>query len=211
MLCGRNRSKRTSSAAICVSGQLIRPNPMTVTENETTSIEVARYREAMTFAYHAEEKLKRALTDDSRLRQAEPADRRDHEFRLSPHAYPGLRSFSRYEGGVFFGREPNIKEVQRRLAEQRVVVVLGGSGSGKSSLIRAGLMPRLNSTLAIKGRSGNWYAVEFRPRQNPMDELAAALADLVKQRFPEQGPEIPEETPTGTPVPTSVSSETNLH
>jgi energy-coupling factor transporter ATP-binding protein EcfA2 len=187
----------------------LRANPVAITETAATGIEVARYRQAMISAYRAE--FNRALAGDGELTQAEPASGRDDEFRLSPHAYPGLRSFSPHEGGVFFGREPNIKEVQRRLAEQRVVVVLGGSGSGKSSVIRAGLMPRLNSTLAIKGRSGNWYAVEFRPRQQPMEELAAALANLVKQKFPQQGVAIPEETETRKVASSRASRETTVH
>jgi hypothetical protein len=145
---------------------------------------VEGYCRLMTTAYQSE--LDRARAGETEALQDE------YDFRLSPHAYPGLRSFSPREGGVFFGRETHIREIQRRLAARRVVVVLGGSGSGKSSVIRAGLMPRLNSTLAIEGRSGNWYAAEFRPRQQPMDELVGALARLVHNRFSEQGPAVPE-------------------
>jgi hypothetical protein len=119
------------------------------------------------------------------------------DFRQPSHPYPGLRSFNSHEGGVFFGRERNIRDIRERLSNHRVVVVLGGSGSGKSSVIRAGLMPKLNSTMAIKGRSGNWYTVEFRPRLNPMEELEAALAGLVRSKFPEQGMEIPVEIEPG--------------
>jgi hypothetical protein len=97
----------------------------------------------------------------------------DEDFRLSPHPYPGLRSFTPHEGGVFLGRERNIAEIRERLSEQRMVVVLGGYGSGKSSVIRARLMPRLNSTMGIRGPSGNWYAAEFRPLLSPSEELLA--------------------------------------
>ena len=110
----------------------------------------------------------------------------DAGLRLSPHPYPGLRSFSPNEGGVFFGRERNIAEIRERLSRQRLVVVLGGSGTGKSSLIRAGLMPRLNSTMSIRGRSGNWYTAEFRPRLRPIEGLVVALARLLQEQFPDQ-------------------------
>jgi hypothetical protein len=101
------------------------------------------------------------------------------DFRLSPFPYPGLRSFDPKEGRLFFGRELSVTEVQKRLATYGVATVLGGSGSGKSSLVRAGLLPYLNSKRRIPGRVGSWYMAEFRPRMNPLDELADALADQV--------------------------------
>src|ERR1700736_5565782 len=67
------------------------------------------------------------------------------KYRVSPYPYPGLRSFDPQEGENFFGRERNVAAVQDRLAKSRMVVVLGGSGSGKSSLLRAGLLPYLNT------------------------------------------------------------------
>jgi hypothetical protein len=111
------------------------------------------------------------------------------DFRLQGSPYPGLRSFSPQEASVFFGRDRSVNEIRDRLANMHVAVVLGGSGSGKSSLVRAGLIPRLNSTKGIKGRSGNWYAAEFRPRLRPMDELAEALGELVAEQFPNQAPD----------------------
>jgi hypothetical protein len=112
----------------------------------------------------------------------------DNGFRVPPAPYPGLRSFTAQEGGIFFGRERNVDEVRERLAHLNFAVLLGGSGSGKSSLIRAGLVPRLNSTKGIPGRSGNWYAAEFRPRLHPLGELVAALTNLVSSQFSDQGP-----------------------
>src|SRR5262249_15373678 len=89
----------------------------------------------------------------------------------------GLGSFDREEGEIFLGGEGNVGEVQKRLATERTVVVLGGSGSGKSSLLRAGLLPFLNTTRRIPGREGSWYRTEFRPRTNPLAELIDALVD----------------------------------
>jgi WD40 repeat protein len=101
----------------------------------------------------------------------------EERYRLSPYPYPGLRSFDPQEGEIFFGRERNIKDVQNRLVAERMVVVLGGSGSGKSSLIRAGLLPYLNTKRRIPGRDGSWYKAEFRPRKDPLSELIDALVD----------------------------------
>jgi hypothetical protein len=85
--------------------------------------------------------------------------------------YPGLRSFRQDENALFFGRGVQVQHLRDILAERNLVVVLGGSGSGKSSLVRAGLLPKLNSTAPIPKRTGAWYVVEFRPRTNPAEEL----------------------------------------
>jgi hypothetical protein len=90
--------------------------------------------------------------------------RAEDKYRIAPYPYPGLRSFDPEEGEIFFGRKRNIEEVRALLVEHRMVAVLGGSGSGKSSLLRAGLLPFLNTDRRIPGRNGNWYNAEFRPR-----------------------------------------------
>jgi hypothetical protein len=99
------------------------------------------------------------------------------QHRVSPYPYPGLRSFDPQEGEIFFGRERNVADVQKRLATERTVVVLGGSGSGKSSLLRAGLLPFLNTKRQLPGQEGSWYIVEFWLRINPLAELVDALVD----------------------------------
>ena len=62
---------------------------------------------------------------------------------LPAEPYPGLRPFNPDEWAIFFGREPMIDEVIRLLAGQHLVVVHGASGCGKSSLVRAGVLPWL--------------------------------------------------------------------
>lgn len=88
--------------------------------------------------------------------------------------YPGLRSFWQTETDLFFGRGRQIKELLQGLDSRKVTFVLGGSGSGKSSLVRAGLIPRL-STAPVRPRVGAWYPVEFRPGEAPSDLLLDAL------------------------------------
>jgi hypothetical protein len=162
---------------------------------EARSETAPRNRESFFAAYRSAER--RAADTGVPLGETPGVYDGNDDFRQPPHPYPGLRSFNPNEGSVFFGRERNVREIRERLSNNRVVVVLGGSGSGKSSVIRAGLMPRLTSTMAIKERSGNWYAAEFRPRLNPMRELALALAELVQRKFSEQGAEIPVEIEPG--------------
>ena len=71
---------------------------------------------------------------------------------LPVRPYPGLRPFGKDEWPIFFGREQMIDDVVGRLVRQRLLVVHGDSGCGKSSLIRAGVLPRLEQDTARGGR-----------------------------------------------------------
>ena len=92
--------------------------------------------------------------------------------------YPGLRSFEVNEFESFFGRDRQIDELLARLQENRFVAVLGLSGSGKSSLVRAGLIHRLQvGHLTSAGSS--WRITLFRPGPSPIEALAAALDETL--------------------------------
>jgi hypothetical protein len=58
--------------------------------------------------------------------------------------YPGLRSFRREESDLFFGREGCINTMVDRLAASRFLAVLGSSGTGKSSVVKTGLLDALD-------------------------------------------------------------------
>ena len=60
-----------------------------------------------------------------------------------PNPFPGLRPFMEEEADLFFGRDRQSDELVHRLASRRFLAVVGTSGSGKSSLVRAGLLPSL--------------------------------------------------------------------
>jgi DNA-binding SARP family transcriptional activator/WD40 repeat protein len=82
--------------------------------------------------------------------------------------YQGLRPFDADTAEFFFGREVEVDTCLERLAEFPLLVVAGPSGSGKSSLVRAGLVPRL------RGAGRRVYVL--RPGSRPASELTAALA-----------------------------------
>ena len=103
--------------------------------------------------------------------EAEPE--RQWDPRRAP--YPGMMAFSEDEAPIFFGREAETREIvellnaARRRESDRALTVLGGSGSGKSSIVRAGVVPRLR-------RDPQWLVIEpFRPGREPIQELAACL------------------------------------
>ena len=90
--------------------------------------------------------------------------------RLPTEPYPGLRPFLDFEEILLFGRERQVREVIDRLKETQFVAVIGGSGSGKSSLILAGVVPELRS-FGIPGAGDFWVPLVCTPGTN------AALAD----------------------------------
>jgi hypothetical protein len=120
----------------------------------------------------------------------------------STRPYPGLRAFTPREARIFFGRLKEAAELRKRLADNNVVVVLGGSGSGKSSLVLAGVLPRLNDVGRIPGRTGRWYAASFRPGDNPCRRMVDALWDEVCRPLLalKQGPQAFDEILGGAPA-----------
>jgi WD40 repeat protein len=90
--------------------------------------------------------------------------------------FPGLRAFEPDEDYLYFGREKQIDELLRRLGDTRFLSVVGTSGSGKSSLVRAGLVPSLYSGILTRAGS-SWRVAIMRPGGDPMGNLAAALDD----------------------------------
>lgn len=91
--------------------------------------------------------------------------------------YPGLLAFQEEDAAIFFGRGDEISqglELLNRLhhlGDPRLIMVLGASGTGKSSLVRAGLMPRLRRD------SDRWIVLDlFRPRADPTGELVSILS-----------------------------------
>ncbi|HYN23084.1 MAG TPA: hypothetical protein VE078_19150, partial [Thermoanaerobaculia bacterium] len=89
--------------------------------------------------------------------------------------FPGLRSFEPDEDHLFFGREAQTDELLRRLRTTRFLAVVGTSGSGKSSLVRSGLIPALYGG-AMSGAGSAWRVAILRPGGNPIGNLADALA-----------------------------------
>ncbi|MGB2679856.1 MAG: SUMF1/EgtB/PvdO family nonheme iron enzyme, partial [Candidatus Competibacter sp.] len=85
--------------------------------------------------------------------------------------YPGLRHFSNNETAIFFGRGEEIRELLERLADplRRFIAVVGASGSGKSSLVMAGVIPRLPA---------GWVPVRFTPGGLGDDPFLALAAKL---------------------------------
>jgi WD40 repeat protein len=89
--------------------------------------------------------------------------------------FPGLRSFTVNESNIFFGREEQINELLERLHDSQLLAVIGTSGSGKSSLIRAGLISYLHAGFMGQDKM-SWHIIEFRPTKCLITNLVASLS-----------------------------------
>ena len=96
--------------------------------------------------------------------------------RLPPSPYPGLRPFQKAEWPIFFGRERMTEDVIRLLLKKRLLLVHGVSGNGKSSLIKAGVLPRLEQEHARSEIL--WRTCESNPGKDPLGNLSEALASI---------------------------------
>jgi DNA-binding SARP family transcriptional activator/ABC-type glycerol-3-phosphate transport system substrate-binding protein len=100
--------------------------------------------------------------------------------------YKGLRAFLEADAADFFGRETLVRRLAERLAEpgtrSRFLCVVGPSGSGKSSVVRAGLVPALRRG-AVAG-SERWFFVDVTPGPHPLRELESALLGIAIQPPP---------------------------
>ena len=88
-----------------------------------------------------------------------------------------MLAFQEKDAKFFFGRETFVDGLVRVVQQQPLVAVIGSSGSGKSSVVLAGLIPKLQE-------AGCWLIGSFRPNKQPFYELAAAL---ISQLEPELG------------------------
>lgn len=93
--------------------------------------------------------------------------------------YMGLKAFSETDAQYFYGRELLTQKLIERIAQQPFLAVVGASGSGKSSLVRAGLMAQLRQGKQIPG-SDRWWLGCFRPGVKPIESLIKRLLDPAK-------------------------------
>ena len=90
--------------------------------------------------------------------------------------YPGLAAFQENDAGRFFGRGADVLEVVTRLRDRPIAAVVGASGVGKSSFVRAGVVP------ALKAAPESWEVIVLRPGREPLQSLATMLRPLTTAR-----------------------------
>ncbi|NEO55747.1 MAG: ATP-binding protein, partial [Okeania sp. SIO3B5] len=111
------------------------------------------------------------LRKDFKLEPVDSADKSVDE--NLPCPYRGLFSFSPSDAEFFFGREVFVEKLFAATKTRNFIALSGASGSGKSSVVLAGLVPKL-----LQG--GNWVFTHFRPGTDPFYALAQALIPLLR-------------------------------
>lgn len=103
-----------------------------------------------------------------------------------PNPFKGLRPFDETDCGEFFGRDVLADALVERIARCAVgggfTLTVGGSGSGKSSLVRAGVIPRVRGLAAVGGMP--WYVTTMMPGGSPFKELAEAIRRVAVHDLP---------------------------
>jgi DNA-binding SARP family transcriptional activator/WD40 repeat protein len=129
--------------------------------------------------YHRIEEFARALRQSAGLDvMAVPGEGIGDVERRNP--YKGLRAFQEADASDFHGRDALVAEMVEALTSSRLVAVVGPSGSGKSSAVRAGLVPQLRRG-AIPS-SENWFITEMFPGAHPFEALESALLRVAVTR-----------------------------
>lgn len=105
--------------------------------------------------------------------------------------WPGLATFGEADRAYFRGRDTEADELARLVRRERLTVLFGRSGLGKSSLLAAGLFPRLREDLHLPVYLRIGYAADVSPRRQLWDALAAACAQAQVQAPPPEADESP--------------------
>ncbi len=95
--------------------------------------------------------------------------------------YRGLRAFREEDAPFFFGRDTYVDQLAQRIRSQSLVAVVGASGSGKSSVVRAGLVPALRRDVG----GAVWDVVTLVPGDRPLHALAAAMVPWLEPEMTE--------------------------
>jgi hypothetical protein len=104
---------------------------------------------------------------------------------LIAEPFLGLDAFEAKDAALFFGRTKEVSDLVGRLKSTNIAMVVGDSGSGKSSLVKAGLVPAFREgafadALGRRPDSSQWHVVEMRPGSDPFEGLVEGIASAAK-------------------------------
>ncbi len=156
----------------------------TIIQKATAKEPADRYPDAMALV----KEFQQTLQHGSAVLEIETEELDLSEFELieTKNPYKGLHAFQQADHADFFGREEMVQRVLDRLqepvADNNFLAVIGPSGSGKSSLVKAGVLHALRQG-RVPG-SENWFYAEMAPGELPLEDLGAALLSVSSRPLP---------------------------
>ncbi len=173
MICGRHPLHPLDGNQLVVTAMLELPMP---SMQEAAPPDVPRELIQIVDRCLLKLKEQRWQSAEELLHALEPflPGRRMKELQLDESPYAGLSSFQENDAGKFFGRNREIAAMVTRIRDRPLMAVVGSSGVGKSSFVRAGLVPALK-------RSGEvWETLVIRPGRKPLEALASVIQPMVQ-------------------------------
>jgi WD40 repeat protein/serine/threonine protein kinase len=141
-----------------------------------------RYDNVLAFAHAL---LRLVPPDDATIKLQSPTQEAQELVRAK-NPYKGLRAFQIADSDDFFGRDTLVEKLLHRLsitgANENFLAVIGASGSGKSSLVKAGMLPKIHTGALDK--DVDWYIAEMIPGSHPLEDLEAALLGIAMSPMP---------------------------
>ena len=172
MICGRHPLYPRDGSDLVVTAMLDLPMPSMA---EAAPADVPRELIQIVDRCLQKHKAARWPSADELLAALEPflPGRRSQALHVDESPYAGLSPFQESDAGKFFGRSREIVAMVTRLHDRPLLTVVGSSGVGKSSFVRAGVVPALK-------RSGEaWETQVLRPGRRPLEALASILAPMI--------------------------------
>ncbi|HEY4245187.1 MAG TPA: protein kinase [Kofleriaceae bacterium] len=172
LICGRHPLHPLDGNQLVVTAMLELPMPSMA---EAAPVDVPRELIQIVDRCLLKNKEQRWQSANELLTALEPfmPGRRTQQLDVDESPYAGLSSFQESDAGKFFGRNREIASMVTRIRDQPLMAVVGSSGVGKSSFVRAGLVP------ALKRSGETWETLVIRPGRSPIEALAAVIAPMV--------------------------------
>ncbi|MBA3538292.1 MAG: protein kinase [Deltaproteobacteria bacterium] len=171
LICGRHPLHPLDGNQLVVTAMLELPMP---SMQEAAPPDVPRELIQIVDRCLLKMKEQRWQTAEELLHALEPflPGRRMKELQIDESPYAGLSSFQESDAGKFFGRNREIAAMVTRIRDRPIMAVVGSSGVGKSSFVRAGLVP------ALKRSGEQWECLVIRPGRKPLEALASITAPM---------------------------------
>ena len=172
MICGRHPLHPLDGNQLVVTAMLELPMP---SMQEAAPPDVPRELIQIVDRCLLKMKEQRWQSASELLKALEPfvPGRRSQELKIDETPYAGLSSFQENDANKFFGRNREIAAMVTRIRDRPLMAVVGSSGVGKSSFVRAGLVP------ALKRSGDQWETLVIRPGRNPIEALASLIAPMI--------------------------------